>query len=163
MVPALATLLIVLLRMTRAISPMPLSRQFDSGEVDRHHQWLAQGTAISLPRIDPALRGELDASNLDVVVDVVRPRRVAGDLDVVVHSTEEAVLSEIDRLCLAEHFEFRGIVDDQALPCLAAFAPGARPLTLDARPCEHEGHVEVCPHGAADEKGQCRSVHGVDS
>src|SRR6266852_3836215 len=106
----------ILLRMTCAVSPVSLSRQFDSDEVDRYNKWLAQRTAISLPWIDPASRWELDASNLDVVVDVVRPRRVAGNLDVVVHATEQTVLSEVDRLCLAEHFEFRGVVDDQALP-----------------------------------------------
>src|SRR6266446_9591486 len=128
MAPLVATLLIVLLQMARAVSRAPSLRHFDSDEIDGHNEWLAQRTAVSLSRIDPASRWELDASHLDVVADVVRPRRVAGDLDVVVHSTQQAVLSEVDRLCLAEHFEFRGVVDDQASPRLAALAPGARLL-----------------------------------
>src|SRR6266850_460444 len=154
MVPLFATLLIVLLQMARAVSRAPSLRHFDSDEIDGHNEWLAQRTAVSLPRIDPAARWELDASHLDVVVDVMGPGSVAGDLDVVVHSTEQAVLSDVNRLCLAEHFEFCGIVDDQALPWLAALAPGARLLTLDARPGEHEGYVEVRPHRAADEERQ---------
>src|SRR5258705_11752191 len=83
-----ATLLILLLRLTRAVRPAPLSRQLDSHEIDGHHKWLAQRTAISLSRIDPALRWELNPHPIDVVADVVRPWRVAGDLDVVVHSTQ---------------------------------------------------------------------------
>jgi len=45
---SVATLLIVLLRMTRAVRPAPLSRQLDSREVDGDHKWLAQRTAVSL-------------------------------------------------------------------------------------------------------------------
>jgi len=77
-------------------------------KIDRYDKRFGHGFSVRLPWENPAAGRNFDALNVDISANVMGPRRVAGDLDVVVVSFEEPLVVHIKRLDRAMGRNFGG-------------------------------------------------------
>src|SRR5258708_2368265 len=118
-------------------------------QVDGDEQGFGQGMAVRLAREYPPLRRKDDARELFEIGDVVRGRRAAADLDVVVVPPQQSLLIEVQCLLCAVGRDVGGEADFQTTPRLACLLPGLEFFGFNVGSGKQKWNIQIRPHLAS--------------
>jgi hypothetical protein len=129
-------------------------------EIDGDHQQVGHGLAIRAAHVGAPPGGHLQALHVHVAVDVLGRREGAGNINVIIMTTQQQVRTEVEILVQAMAMDGVREAHAQAAPLLVPLGQRGDLCDPESRQGHEEGRIQIGPHGIAVEIGALQRVPG---